>query len=74
MKIVSALIYSISEVKKSFITKYVYTHKVFDLKTGASSAEESTDIVQTHMIVHAEIHRNNTVEMENNTNIRKTEN
>ncbi len=29
---------------------YVYTHKEFDLATGVSSAEESTDIVQTCMI------------------------
>ncbi len=45
------------------ITKYVYTHKEFDLVTEASSAEESTDI-----------HRNNAAEMEYNTNIRKTDN
>ncbi len=31
-----------SEVRKSFITKNVYTHKVFVLATGASSAEESS--------------------------------
>ncbi len=36
-------------IRKSF--KYVYTHKEFDLMTGASSAEESTDIVLTYMIV-----------------------
>ncbi len=37
--------------QKSFIYyKYVYTHKKeFVLMTGASSAEESTDIVQTYM-------------------------
>ncbi len=29
--------------------KYVYTHKEFVLMTGASSAEESTDIVQTYI-------------------------
>ncbi len=44
-----------AEVRKSFITKYVYTHKEFDLTTGASSAEESTDILQTYMIVQTYI-------------------
>ncbi len=39
----------VSEVRKSFITKYVYTQREFDLTTGASSAEESTDIVQTYL-------------------------
>ncbi len=34
--------------------------------TGASSAEESTDIMPTYMIVQT---YNNTVEMEYNTNI-----
>ncbi len=29
--------------------KYVYTHKDFVLMTGASSAEECTDIVQTYI-------------------------
>ncbi len=27
----------------------MFTHKEFDLTTGASSAEESTDIVQTYI-------------------------
>ncbi len=58
-----------SEVRKRFITTYVYTHKEFELATGASSAEESTDIVQTYMIVQTYA-----VEMEYNTNIIKTEN
>ncbi len=35
--------------------KYVYTHTEFVLMTGASSAEESTDIVQTCMIVQTYI-------------------
>ncbi len=44
--------------------------------TGASSAEESTDIVQACMIVQnihdsADIHRNNTEGMKYNTNLRK---
>ncbi len=37
-----------SEVRKSFITKYVYTQKEFDLVT--SFQEETTDSV-TYMIV-----------------------
>ncbi len=40
-----------SEVRKSFIIKYVYTHNEFDLMAGASSAGESMDIVQTYLIV-----------------------
>ncbi len=47
----------------------MFTHKEFDLTTGASSAEES--IVHTCMIVQKYIGRNNTVGMEYNTNIRK---
>ncbi len=35
--------------------QYVYTHKEFVLMTGASSAEESTDIVQTCMMVQTYI-------------------
>ncbi len=41
-----------------------YTQEGIVLMTGASSAEESTDIV-------ADMHRNTTVGMEYNTNIRK---
>ncbi len=37
--------------QKSFITSMFTAHKEFVLMTGASSAEESADIVQTCMIV-----------------------
>ncbi len=40
--------------QKIFITS-MFTHKEFVLMTGASSAEESTDIVQTCMIVQTYI-------------------
>ncbi len=40
--------------QKSFITS-MFTHKEFVLMTGASSAEESTDIVQTCIIVQTYI-------------------
>ncbi len=42
--------------QKSFITSmFTHTHTEFVLMTGASSAEESTDIVQTCMIVQTYI-------------------
>ncbi len=54
--------------QKSFIT-CMFTHKEFVLMTGASSAEESTDMHNS-----ADIYRNNTEGMEYNTNIYKKRN
>ncbi len=49
------IVRTLQSESEEFYCKYVYTHKEFVLMTGASSAEEGTDIVQTCMIVQTYI-------------------
>ncbi len=43
------IVRTLQSESEEFYCKYVYTHKEFVLMTGASSAEEGTDIVQTYI-------------------------